>query len=133
MSLATASILSGATVTPSGGTALAFEGEGIQNGSHLIFASDDTDYRTRREIVCSPKKPKPLSTAPNGFTQSRNTVVIKLPLTLDNGLVTTQTWTISQSVDVESTDAENQEGRAIAAQVLVDSDFAAFWDDSALG
>lgn len=132
MPLSSASILSGATITPSGGTALAFGSEGIVNNTNLIYATADTDYRTRKEMACTVKKPKPLTTAPNGYSQSRNKIVIRVPLTLANGLVTSQTLLIEQSVDVESTAAVNLELRKLAAQALIDADYTAFWDSSSL-
>jgi hypothetical protein len=124
--LSTASILSGATIAPTGGSALAFESEGISAGQNPLFASADTDLRTRREILCSVKKPKVSAGAPNGYTQARATALFKSPLELTNGSVTVNTVRIEFAYDVETSQAEIEELRIIAAQICTDADFAEF-------
>ena len=131
MGLNNASLLQGATVAASGGTALAFSSLGGSPGNTL-YAIDDPDIRTRRDIVCNTTAARPKSDAPNGYTQQRTNATVKIPLTLDNGNVTVNTIRIEMSTDVETTDAEKLELRSIAAQVLVDSDFLEFWDNQSL-
>ena len=123
MGLNNASLLQGATVAASGGTALAFSSLGGSPGNTL-YAIDDPDIRTRRDIVCNTTAARPKSDAPNGYPTPRTT--------LDNGNVTVNTIRIEMSTDVETTDAEKLELRSIAAQVLVDSDFLEFWDNQSL-
>lgn len=124
MSLSNASISEGATIAPTGGTALAFEGAGARGNSHMIFASADTDLRTRRTITTTVREPKPLATAPNGYSQARTSFTMKFPLELDNGNITVNTVRIEFSTDPETSQAELEEYRVQAAQVCSDADFA---------
>jgi hypothetical protein len=123
MSLSNASISSGATVAPTGGSALAFAGAGARGNSHLIYATADTDLRTRRSIMTTVREPKPSSVAPNGYTQARTAFVLKSPLELDNGNLTVNTVRIEFSFDVETTQTEIEELRVLAAQICSDADF----------
>lgn len=125
MSLSNASISTGATVAPSGGSALAFAGSGARGDTHEIYATADTDLRTRRSIVTTVRKPRVLASAPNGYSQARCSFALKSPLTLDNGLVTVNTVRIEFSFDPETTQAEIEELRILAAQICSDADFAA--------
>lgn len=132
MSLSNASVLSGATITPSGGTALPFSSLGIQNSSNTIYATGDADLRTRRSIVCSVKDPKVSAGAPNGYTQARATAVFKSPLELDNGMITVNTVRVEFAYDVETSQAEIDELKVIAAQICTDADFAGLIADLSL-
>jgi hypothetical protein len=127
MSISNASVLTGATVAPSGGTALAFSSTGIRNNTNTLYVAADLDQRTRRKIVCTVKEPKVSSTAPNGYTQSRSIAIAKFPLTLDNGLVTVNTLKIELATDVETSAAELAEYKSIGAQILCDADFDDFF------
>jgi len=123
MSLSNASVSSGATIAPTGGSALPFAGSGARGDTHQIFATADTDLRTRRAIVCTVRDPKVLATAPNGYTQARCAFTLKSPLTLDNGNVTVNTVRIEFSYDPETTHTEIEELRILAAQICSDADF----------
>lgn len=123
MSLSNASVSSGATVAPTGGSALAFSGSGPRGNSHVIFATADTDLRTRRTITTVVREPRILASAPNGYSQARTQFTFKSPLTLDNGLVTVNKVTIEFSSDPETSQAELEEMRVIAAQICSDADF----------
>lgn len=123
MSLSNASVSSGATIAPTGGTALAFTSRGIVGNTNTIYVDADTDSRTRRSIVCTTKDAKVSAGAPNGYTQQRTSFVFKSPLTLDNGLVTVNKVSIEFAYDVETSDAELEELRIIAAQICSDADF----------
>jgi len=123
MSLNNASVSSGATVAPTGGTALAFASRGIIGSSNTLYVDADTDSRTRRSLVCTVKDAKISASAPNGYTQQRTAFVFKSPLTLDNGNVTVNKVNIEFAFDVETTDAEIEELRVIAAQICCDADF----------
>ncbi len=132
MSLSNASVQSGATMAPTGGSALAFESAGIRDRVHKVFATADTDLRTRREIVATVKEPVPSASAPNGSTQARASATVKLPLALDNGNSTVNTVRIELSYDPETITSEIDELRIVAAQVLTDSDFDALWEGLSL-
>lgn len=127
MPISNASILSGVTMTPSGGTAVPFGSLGIRNGTNTLYATGDADLRTRRTIVCSAKEAKVAPGAPNGYTQARATAVFKTPLVLDNGNITVNTVRIEVAYDIESSAAEVTELKLMAAQILTDSDFAALF------
>jgi hypothetical protein len=124
MSLSNASVSTGATIAPSGGSALAFEGAGARGNTHTIFVPADANLLTRRSIVTTVREPKPLASAPNGYSQARCSYVFKSPLALDNGLTTVNTVRIEFSYDSETTSAEIEELRIIAAQICSDADFA---------
>lgn len=132
MSLNNASLLSGASVAATGGTALPFGSLGSPGSINTLYASDDSDIRTRREIVCQTRAARQNVDTPNGYTQSRSIVTVKTPLSLDNGEVTVNTVRIEIATDVETTDAEKLELRNIAAQAIIDSDFLEFWDNQSL-
>lgn len=132
MSLSNASVLSGATVAASGGSALPFASLGIRNESNTLYATGDADLRTRRQIVCSIKEPKVSAGAPNGYTQARRTMVFKSPLLLDNGNITVNTVRVEFSYDVETSNAEVVELKSIGAQMICDSDFGDLIEDGSL-
>lgn len=124
MSLNNASVLTGATyVAPSGGTALPFGSTGLRNNTNVLYATGDSDLRTRRTITCAVKEPKTSVSAPNGMTQARASLVFKSPLTLDNGNITVNTVRIEFAYDVETSVAEIDELKIIASQLIGDSDF----------
>lgn len=127
MPFTSASVSSGATVAPTGGSALAFTGQGIRNNAHTAVAMADTSLLLRRSITASVKEPKVSVGAPNGYTQARATIVFKSPLALDNGNHTVNTVRIELAYDEETTSAEIEELRIIAAQLLADSDFDNLW------
>lgn len=124
MPVSTASVLTGATITPSGGSALAFSSKGIVGNTNTIFVDADSSSLTRRSMVVTVKEAKISATAPNGMTQERALFVYKVPKTLANGLVTVNKVSIEFSTDVETTDAEKDELGVIGAQICTDADFA---------
>jgi len=126
MSISSASLLSSATVSATGGTALPFASAGIVGEQNEIYATGDTDLRTRRSIVCSVKKPKVNASAPNGYTQARSQMLFKFPLELDNGAITINTVRVETSTDVETTQGEVDEYHKVVAQSLFDTDFDEF-------
>jgi len=132
MPLSSASVLSGATLTPSGGSAISFVSAGIRNEVNTLNCSNDADLRTRRQIVCSTREPRPSEGAPNGYTQARATAFLKFPLELENGNVTINTVRIEVAYDVETSASELTEYKVIAAQVLNDSDFSALFSSLSL-
>jgi len=133
MPISSLSLLESATITPSGGTALPFILAGSPvNDAVKAYASGDTDLRTRRSIHFSVKEPKVSATAPNGYTQARAQVYIKIPFSLDNGLVTTHSVRIEFAYDAEATQAEVLEMRKIACQAIIDSDLDEFYNNLSL-
>ena len=132
MSIDNASLFEGAPVAPSGGTALPFGPLGASKGVNTIYATDDTDLRSRREIVFTTKEPKVSASAPAGYTQARAVAVFKSPLELDNGNSTVNTVRIEVAYDAETSTAEKTELMAMAAQICSDADFTAFFHNLSL-
>jgi len=123
MPISSLSLLEGATITPTGGSALAFKPMfNPQGGSVKVTCSTDTDLRTRRTIDVSVKEPKVSVGAPNGYTQARVASYAKVPFTLDNGSVTTCTVKCELAYDSEMTQAEILELRKLGAQIFIDGD-----------
>jgi len=128
MSLINASILEGATyVVPTGGSALAFAGRGAQGNTHVLYDTAAVDARTQKTIVCTVKDPKPSAGAPNGYTQARTSILMKDPLSLDNGGLTVNTAGANFAIDVETTSAEFADMKLRLCQCIMDTDFDAFW------
>lgn len=132
MSLANASVLTGPTITASGGTALGLSSLG-QNGNRVsLVATADTDFRTRRTMDFTAKAPNSNVAAPNGYTQARPSVLIKAPITLANGKLTVNTLRIEMAYDVETSQAQIAALMELGAQSLFDSDFVSFWKSLSL-
>lgn len=132
MSLNSSSILVDGTVATTGGTATSLVSKGNTLSQHNLILDDGSDLLAQTEFEATIKSPKKSATAPNGYTQARNTVLIKVPLALDNGLVTFNTVKVEIACDVETTDAEKLSMRVLAAQMLHDSDYVSFWDDQSV-
>lgn len=126
MPLTSLSLLEAATVTPSGGTALAFSSQGIKNGVlHGLVASADTDLRTQRQLEYSVRRARVQASAPNGYTQARTSAILKIPRILANGNITVDTVTISLNCDVETTVAQKTEMAKLGAQMFVNANVQA--------
>lgn len=131
MSLANSSVLKDGTVSATGGTAKTLTSLGADLNQHDLFL-DGTDIRTRTELVATTSKPKVKTSAPNGYTQQRSQMYLKVPLELDNGDRTVNTVQITFACDIETTDAEKDTILSYAAQLLSDSDYSSFWKDQAI-
>jgi hypothetical protein len=128
----TASVLVDGTVATTGGTATSFKSQGSDKSSHELVLDDSAEFEALTFLDCSIKKPKVSATAPNGYTQRRCTMLLKVPLALDNGSVTINTVKIEIATDVEMTAAEKLSMRVLAAQLIHDSEFVDFWDTQLL-
>lgn len=131
MSITTASIPLGATYAPSGGTATSFIVKKATDAGMSVVLDDGSDFLSQTEMSFTTKEPKSNDSAPNGYTQGRNNVHIKVPLSLDNGNRTVNNVKIEISSDIETTDAERATLRELAAHVLLDADYQDFWDAQA--
>jgi len=116
------------TVATTGGTATSFKSLGNTINQHNLVLDDGSEFEARTLLEASVKTPKVSASAPNGYTQARNTMLLKVPLALDNGLVTVNTVKIEIASDIEMTDAERLSMRVLAAQLIHDSEFVDFWD-----
>lgn len=128
MTLRNMSLLSAATVAASGGSALPFlPSSGASDDKLVMYATADTDLRTRRTIEFTAKLQKVSASAPNGYTQPRCTVYLRFPQTLANGITTVDTLKIELARDVETTQAEVLEYLKVGSQCLTDADVLEFF------
>lgn len=132
MGLKTMSLLSGATVASSGGTALAFAEDGmtIQNGIHLIVPSD-ADYQTRRQLTAK-YRPPTLDVKTGAYGKDKKSISLALPLVLPDGKVVFNTIRIEREVHPSLSAASALELCKLGAQLFVDDDVVAFWATGSL-
>lgn len=132
MGLKTMSLLSGATISASGGTALAFadDGQSIQNGVHLIVPAD-ADYQTRR-MVTAKYRPPTINPTTGTYSKDKKSVSLTLPLVLSDGKVVFNTIRVEREVHPSLAAASAVELNKLAAQILTDSDTDAFWTTGSL-
>lgn len=132
MGLKTMSLLAGATISASGGTALvlAEDGQTIQNGVHLIVPAD-ADYQTRRQVTAK-YRPPTLNSATGVYGKDKKSISLALPLVLPDGKVVFNTIRIEREVHPSLSAANAEELCKLGAQLLVDSDVAAFWATGSL-
>lgn len=128
-----ATIKTGATaIAATGGDDQALVSLGIVNNTNPLMFDGDADQRTRRTATFSVKPAKVSTSAPNGYTQIRNTVVIRFPRILANGNLTVDTFRGELSRDVETTAAQTEEMLESSSQMIGTSAFLPFWADSNL-
>lgn len=132
MGLKTMSLLAGATVSASGGSAQVFADDGvtIQNGLHLVVPAD-TDYQTRRQATIKYRQPT-LDVKTGVYGKDKKSISYTLPLVLTDGRVVFNTIRIEREVHPSLSAANAAELNAIGAQLLIDSDTASFWSAGSL-
>lgn len=132
MSINGSSIPVGATYTPSGGSATTLKTKTVDDKKHVVFLDDGNDLINQTTLEFTSKAPHVSTGAPNGYTQARNTVLIKQPFVLDNGNITVITAKVDVAVDFELTAAEKLSFRELMAHVILDSDYLEYWDDQSM-
>lgn len=127
MGLKSMSLLAGATVAASGGTALAFaeDGMSIQNGVHLVIPAD-ADYQTRRMLTAKVRPPT-LDTKTGAYGKDKKSISLAQPLVLADGKVVFNTIRIEREVHPSMSAAAAAELCNLGAQLLVDADCTPFW------
>lgn len=132
MGLKTMSLLSGATVTASGGSALVFADDGvtIPNGLHLIVPAD-ADYQTRRQVTAK-YRPPTIDAKTGAYSKDKKSITLVLPLVLSTGAVVFNTMRIEREVHPSLSAANALELNKLGAQLLSDSDSDAFWATGSL-
>lgn len=132
MGLKTMSLLSGATVSVTGGSAVAFSDDGvsIQNGLHLVVPGD-TDYQTRRQATVK-YRPPTLDAKTGVYGKDKKTISFVVPQVLASGQVVFNTIRIEREVHPSALAATVTDLNKIGAQLLVDPDLDAFWAAGAL-
>lgn len=132
MGLKTMSLLAGATVAASGGTALAFaeDGVSITNGVHLMVPAD-ADYQTRR-MVTAKHKPPTIDTKTGVYSKDKKSISLTLPQVLPSGVVVFNVIRIEREVHPSLATASALELTKLGAQLLVDDNVVDFWATGSL-
>lgn len=127
MGLKNMSLLSAATVSASGGTALAFADNGvsIQNGVQLIVPAD-ADYQTRRQVTAKVKQPV-IDPKTGVYSKDRKSISLTRPQILADGKVVFNVIRVEREVHPSLPAADALELCKLGAQLLVDSDVTDFW------
>lgn len=120
-----ATILSGPTISASGGTSssLTLTGAEIKHGLQVADMSV-ADYRVRPFLNFKTKQP---SLVNNVYTKARNEAMICIPKVLANGTISFPLARISFEPHPEQTDAEISKILSWAAQLAFDADFVNFF------
>jgi hypothetical protein len=133
MTISTSSIAIGTAISVTGGIATGLISKGDTLDLHNTVLDDGAAFKDHTNVDFSIKSPKVSASAPAGYTQARNVVVIKKPKTLANGNITYNSMRVELSCDSETTEAEKDSLRELAAQVIFDTDYDQFWNDQAMG
>lgn len=129
MSVLNASVLSGATWTPTGGSALVFapDGRSVQGGVSLVVPAD-TNLVLRRSLEVRTILPA-YPASPNAFARmGKCTMLYRVPFVATDGKLYSQPVRIEASFHPDYTNKGNRMNEAIA--LLADSDFSDFWLNS---
>ena len=129
MSVLNASVLSGATWTPSGGSALTFapDGRSVQGGVSLVVPAD-TNLVLRRSLEVRTILPA-YPASPNAFARmGKCTMLYRVPFVAADGKLYSQPVRIEASFHPDYASKSSRMNEAIA--LLADSDFSDFWLNS---
>lgn len=126
MGIRTMSLLSGATISATGGTALVFTDDGttVQNGVHLVVPAT-TDYRVRESATW--KYRAPTINNDGSYTRDKKSVSYNVPQILASGAIVNNVIRIEREVHPELSAANATALNKIAAQLLTDADTDNFW------
>lgn len=133
MAIKSSSLLIGSTIAATGGTAHTFTevGETIKNGVKVADFSV-TDSRIRPTITCV-NRPAVLNSLGKYISKDKKTVRLVIPRLEADGTVSFPLREIRCEDSASMTDAEKLVLNQYAAQIMFDSDFAAFILNGALG
>lgn len=126
MGLLNGSILNGATASFTGGTSKSFTPDGVQiaNGVHLSDASN-SDVTTRETVTAKSVAPK--YDANSGvWSKSKKSMTVTIPVVKNETQMFPSVF-ITLGDHPLMTQAEVDTLRSHAAQLLLDSDYDAFW------
>jgi hypothetical protein len=127
MGLKNMSILTGATITPSGGSALVFADDGttVTNGVKLVVPAT-SDYRVRENATFKFKAPSLL--ADGTYTKDKKEITFVIPMLLASGKVSFNVFRISREVHPEFSAENCTNFNNMASQLLAgDADTENFW------
>lgn len=127
MGLETMSLLTGATLSASGGTALVFakDGQTIQNGLHLIVPAD-ADYQTRRSATVK-YRPPTLNAKTGAYGKDKKSICYAQPILLTDGSVVFNTLRLEREVHPLTSAAAALDLVIVGAQMCFDADVTAYW------
>jgi len=123
-------LLTGATITPSGGTTQTFAPTGT-NVSNGIEVSDvaSTDYITQNRVQCKSKMP----TYSNGeYSKMKCSATFLMPTVDSTGKTQFNLVRVEIEKHPEFTSADLLELKKKGAQLLTDADLDAFWSNGSL-
>lgn len=133
MGLINSTLLSGATISASGGTAKTFTEDGLMvaNGKHLIDASV-TDYKTRPTMTAKVKQPV-YNKSTKGFSKGKKEIAIAVPIVAVSGEMVYPLIRFTLEDHPDMTDAQYNTLLSYGAQLGFDTDFTAFFKQGSLG
>lgn len=132
MGLKTLSLLSGATISASGGTALVFatNGKTIADGLQLVIPAD-ADYQTRRMLTAKVKQPS-INPKTGAYGKDKKSLCLAKPKVLPTGEVIYETIRCEREMHPSSSAAECAEMNKLGAQLFSDSDLDAYWANGSM-
>lgn len=122
-------------IAPTGGSDITIASLGLSNAILNTYVSNDTSMLTRRTLSFSSKDPKVNAGSPGGYTQARRKITLVSPRSITVGTSTVLTQdkvTIEIATDVSATNAQINNLRYLAAQVLGYANFDNFFQAGAL-
>lgn len=131
MGIENSTLLNGATLSATGGTAftLTSDGQVVVGGKHLINAAVP-DFRIRPNATVKTKPAKVASTGE--WSKGKRTAVYVVPKLLASGKTTFPLIRIELEDHPEMTQAEIDHLCTVGGQMLFDADFLAFWRTGSL-
>jgi len=133
MSLQNATIKSGATWTPTGGSDLALvpDGRAVADGLSLVVSAD-TNLVTRRGVNLRSIMPTIPAKASDYARLGKNSLVYRIPFLASDGKLYIQSVRIEMAFHSEYPSATKNVVIADGAAFIADSDFTNFWQSSIL-
>lgn len=128
MALANATLITGTTLSATGGTTVNFapSGKTVENGVEIIDTGA-TDFRTRTSIQCRSKMPT-YNPALKAYAKGRNFVTFVMPILLADGTPAFPTIRVEVDYHPEQTAAHRLDMRKMAAQILFNASFTQFFE-----
>lgn len=133
MGLVNSTLLAGATITATGGTAHTFTDDGgeVAHGKHLIDASV-TDYKTRPTMVAKVRQPV-YTRATKSFSKGRKALTVTMPFVDVNGEIQYPLVRCELEDHPDMTDAQYNSLLQYGAQLFFDADTVPFFKTGTLG
>lgn len=132
MGLKDLSLVTGSTISVTGGTPLVFSDDGvtITNGLHLVVP-EDPDYSIRRQMTLKVKSPT-IDVKTGTYSKDKKSVSFVIPFVSPQGRVIFNTIRIEREFHPTSTPADAAYLLEIGAQICTDVAFGKFWATGSL-